>query len=164
MGPGRQYLHLELRPKAKERPRVTRSGSHTYTPKATLAAQALIQGAWLEWHGRHLRTGPLALGCIFQYGKPPAIDIWLDDSSFNLGPLLADMLRHLTALGLHGSVDFVEGLADMDNLDKLVKDALQGVAFENDGQVTAEILLKVRVTPWSQKRSPRRSRTPTSSP
>ena len=119
-----RVLVIPGRPVPKARPRVvTQDGrSRTYTPEATRAAEELIRGAWLESHGRDPLAGPVGVKLTFSYGVKPHTRIQvfpLSDSPYE---------------GVD-SIEWEAGWADVENLAKLVLDALEGVAYHNDRQV-----------------------------
>lgn len=97
---------IEGRPKPKERPRVTRGG-RTFTPKATLEAEALIRQAY----DGPLFEGPVAITTMFRPDK--TLVLIGDEEWWGTSPLRGDI----------------------DNYVKTVLDGLQGVAYENDRQV-----------------------------
>lgn len=104
------------RPKPKERPRGSkRFGGRTYTPRTTLDAQKEIAEAYEgPWF-----EGPLSLSLVFSPKETQVVIQTID----------ADNKSALRS--------------DLDNLVKLVGDALQGVAFENDKQVHKIVAVKV---------------------
>ena len=98
-------LQIPGEPVPKARPRVTKTG-HAYTPAKTRAAEHEIALAWQrEYPGIRL-TGPLYVEMVFNM-KPPQ------------GKHPAHVMKR----------------PDIDNLQKTVLDALNGVAYEDDKQV-----------------------------
>jgi len=102
--------------RGKQRPRLTRSG-HVYTPKETRDAEAgITRLASVAMAGRDLLTGPVSLN-IFMVIEPPKSTPkrrreWMIEKSLP-----------------------VAKKPDLDNIAKLVGDALNGVVFEDDSQV-----------------------------
>lgn len=104
------------RPKPKERPRGSRrNAGRTYTPKTTLEAQKAIA----EQYNGPWFEGPVKLQLVFSPNETQIVIESIDPD--NKSPLRSDL----------------------DNLIKLVGDALQGVAFENDKQVHSILARKV---------------------
>ena len=100
-------------PKAKERPRSTRTG-HTYTPAATRKAEALLASAFREEVGE-LWT---------PYDSPLSVEMefWNDHVVLRIEEVEAYTQRKLRG--------------DTDNYMKTVGDALNGVAWEDDRLIT----------------------------
>lgn len=114
---GRLAFVVDGEPIAKGRARSTRSGHH-YTPKKTQEAEAhvrYIAQSTIGLSGYVVQQDvPLAMSCCFMLTKPKS------------GP---------NAKRADG-----EGCTkkpDLDNLVKLVKDALNGVAYDDDSCITA---------------------------
>jgi len=102
-------------PTAKGRPRFVRATGHIYTDAATEFAEQTIAGAAAkEMDKRPLLDGALHLHAVFYFPRPKG---------------------HTNARQAHplGHLMFVR--PDVDNLLKLVKDALKGVVYRDDGQV-----------------------------
>jgi len=92
-------------PKAKQRPRVTRTG--TYTPKETVIAEGIIALLWL--HQRQpIFTGPVSVTLEFYNGN--------------------------------------KRRRDVDNMAKLVLDALNGHAYTDDYLITRLTVSKIATT------------------
>ena len=108
--------------RGKQRPRLTRSG-HVYTPKETRDAEAGITKLASEaMAGRDLLTGPVSLN-IFMVIEPPK------------------SMPKRRRQWLIENRCAVTKKPDLDNIAKLIGDALNGVAFEDDSQV-AELWVK----------------------
>lgn len=107
------------RPQPKQRPRVvrTRSGAAiTYTPDKTRTAERQIAAEWTEAHGRTPLSGHLTIDMTFGMPIPTS---W-------------SKTRQAQADG-----DYHSGRPDIDNLVKTVLDALNGIAYSDDGQVAS---------------------------
>lgn len=99
-------IRIPGEPVPKERPRFARRTGHAYTPEKTKQAEKEIAYMWkLEHPGVKLK-GPLFLEMVFNL-KPPK--------------------------GPHGP--YPTKRPDIDNLEKLITDALNGVAYEDDKQI-----------------------------
>lgn len=92
-------------PEVKQRPRVTRGGKRTFTPKDTLDAERIIADTFRLLYPDWKPTDkPVRLKCEF----------WLPDGKRK----------------------------DLDNLGKLVMDALNGIAYLDDSQIVETIFKK----------------------
>lgn len=105
------YLRIPGEPVAKQRPRFSRG--RTYTPQATLDGEARIQAAALRAEVEKI-DGPVKLSCSFIYEPPKS---W-------------SKKKRAEAMGAWKTTR-----PDRDNLEKLVADALNGIAYDDDGQV-----------------------------
>lgn len=107
------------RPQGKGRPRYTVRGGRVmaYTPASTKAYEEKIRQAWMEQDGRCFGTLPLALILRAYYPTP---------SKAHKSEREAMLAGHVP----------VVGKVDLDNLLKAVMDSLQGVAYDNDCQIT----------------------------
>ena len=102
---------------AKGRPRATRTG-RMFTPAKTASAEAFIRHLATDaMANRPPMTGPVAL----------AVEV--------IVPVPASWARKKKAAALAGEIHPI-GRPDLDNLAKLVSDALNGVVFVDDAQVT----------------------------
>lgn len=102
----RLVCKVPIKPVAKARPRVTRNG--TYTPAPTRQAEADIRTYWLREHRHSFASDvPLRLD----------VTVWLPR------PKSVKRAKPVTR-------------PDEDNYLKLCQDALIGVAFHDDGQIT----------------------------
>lgn len=116
-------LHLPGNPVAKGRPRATKTGG-VFTPAATRKAEDTIVGramAQVEAFAADVRaslpfTGPLAVTVVFAMPVPSS---W-------------SQRKRIAALG--GSLSHTSK-PDLDNLFKLVADALNGIAWVDDSQI-----------------------------
>jgi len=99
-------LTIPVRPKAKGRPRAGKYGM--YTDKATREYEALIKQAWVDAGGPKFE-GPVTLTLTFHKDHVDAMVTETQETS-----------------NLRG---------DVDNYVKSLMDGLNGVAYEDDGQV-----------------------------
>jgi len=108
---------IKGRPKGKGRPRFTRTG-HAYTPKTTAAYENLIKQAFVEQiHGDDYKgplKGPLYAIIEAHFRTPNSI------SEKKKGRMWGNPYAKKP---------------DVDNIVKVVLDALNGLAFEDDKQV-----------------------------
>lgn len=103
-------MYVQLKPRVKQRPRLGRRG-RVFTPEATTAAEQAIAKAWRRKFGRRKPLeGPVMLEVDFdKHGQ------WIKVSPID-DP---NVLR-----------------GDLDNYVKLVSDALNGVAYLDDSQIS----------------------------
>lgn len=105
------------KPRGKGRPRTSKFGGQPFTPAATVAAEKEIaQLARLEMRAAPLMTGTVNLRVEAVFKVPKS---WS---------------AKLKAAALSGELEFT-GRPDRDNIEKLVMDALNGVAWIDDAQV-----------------------------
>lgn len=124
-----RVIRVDARPKSKERARITFGAKRTwgYTPAGTKTAQEAIRAEWLKTYGRLPIEGPVGMVVTFRFGHEPCTVI-------QVFPVDRDQ----------GGDPLTEQYADLDNLIKLVKDALQGLAYNNDRQVALLTVTKVK--------------------
>lgn len=101
-------LTIPRRPKAKARPRHTKKGA-VFTPKATLEEERVIREAW-ETTIKEKFEGPVEIHLVY---TPKETIIHIVEAPHGAGTLKGDL----------------------DNYVKLTLDALNGAAWEDDGQV-----------------------------
>jgi Holliday junction resolvase RusA-like endonuclease len=104
-------------PHGKDRPRFDPRTGRTYTPTATVRAEQHIIAAWLE-AGRPVLDGPLRLSIEVALQRPQGH--WLRDGS-------------LSAAG--SRTPWPTRRPDVDNLIKLIADALNGRAYRDDALI-----------------------------
>ena len=107
--PKRHTQHYKFRPKAKQRPRMSRRG-RAYTPKATHIFETAVAEGWNKRH--RFRD------------KQVGIEIVLDKNEFTVTVFEAEVDVPKSPL-----------LGDIDNYAKSILDGLNGVAFDDDKQV-----------------------------
>lgn len=107
---------VEHKPKVKARPRHTKGG-RVFTPKSTLEQEDIVAGAWADQIGEII-DGPVEVTLVYD---PDSTVIHVTTSPHN-----AKTLR-----------------GDLDNYIKLTLDALNGVAWRDDGQVVRINAVKV---------------------
>lgn len=112
-------MTLEGRPQGKGRPRYTvRAGrAFAYTPASTRAYESSIRQAWIEQDGRSFGSCPVALILRAYYPVP---------SKARKAEQEAMLTRKIP----------VSGKPDLDNVLKVVMDGLNGLAYEDDSQIT----------------------------
>ncbi len=107
---------VDIPPTGKARPRMTRSG-HVYTPKETVEAEKKIAEAFLAAGGKLIPKGK-AVGmevlAFFPIPKSFSMKKWNDAIDGNILPTKKP---------------------DADNILKLVADALNGIAYDDDAQI-----------------------------
>jgi|TARA_R110000787_G_scaffold62483_2_gene141282 Holliday junction resolvase RusA-like endonuclease len=109
-------IRIQRRPKVKARPRHTKSGK-VFTPKGTLDEEREVAAAWQQAKGT-LFKGPVEVHLAY---TPAETILTVQESPHN-----ARTLR-----------------GDLDNYVKLTLDALNGVAWDDDGQVVRIYAVKV---------------------
>lgn len=112
------HIFLDVMPTPKSRARVTKSG-HAYTPASTKKAQQDIQLLLKSYMNRNqiLTTPkPVFVKMIFNYPIPRKIT----DSDKLLGDL---------------GMFYKSSRPDLDNLAKLVADAMNGIVYFDDSQI-----------------------------
>lgn len=109
--------------RGKQRPRMTRRG-HVYTPEATRLAEAEVARLGREAMGdRPLLTGPVTLGVIVYTAPPKSVS------------------KAVRAAMLAGEV-LPTKKPDLDNVLKLIADALNGIVYVDDCQIVQLWVLK----------------------
>ena len=116
---------VEGKPVGKARPRFTRRG-FAYTPEKTVRYEAAVRAACIEAmraQGVYKRVGvPLAIKCAFFFEPPKS---WSKKRRTEAGDLAP-----------------YDQKPDGDNLLKIVKDALNGVAYDDDKRICSETATK----------------------
>lgn len=103
-------MYVQLQPRVKERPRMTRRG-RAYTPERTTLAEHAIAAAWKRKFGRRKPLeGPVRLEVDFDKKGQWITVTPIDDKNVLRG--------------------------DLDNYVKLIGDALNGVAYLDDKQIS----------------------------
>ncbi len=114
-------LTIPGEPVAKGRPRVTRYG--TYTPEKTKNYETLVKELYFMEHGQTLLEGELS------------IDI---KAYFRIPKSASKKRKRLMASGDMRPVK----RPDWDNVGKIVTDALNGVAYDDDSQIVSATVEK----------------------
>ena len=116
---------VEGKPVGKARPRFTRRG-FAYTPEKTVRYEAAVRAACIEAmraQGVYKRVGvPLAIKCAFFFEPPKSWSKKRRTEAADLAPY--------------------DQKPDGDNLLKIVKDALNGVAYDDDKRICSETATK----------------------
>lgn len=112
---------MPLRPKAKERPR--HRGSIAYTPKATKEYEEAVRHYYERDCGLPPTDKPVIVTFMFNFAVPQSAG------------------KAEKAKKMMGACPY-SARPDLDNIEKAVMDALNGVAFLDDAQVIAKISLK----------------------
>lgn len=115
------------RPVGKERPRVTRGGLHSYTPKKTKTYETAVQvHAKAAGAREQPRAVAVGLDVVAVFPFPRA---W--------GRARRDEGETVYRIAYRAGLQAIAKITspDEDNILKAVQDALQGVAYEHDGQV-----------------------------
>lgn len=114
---------VNIEPIGKARPRMTRNG-HVYTPKETVEAERAIATAYKRYKGGKAEKG-----------VPVSIDVY---AYFRIASSWSEKRK---AAAMDGQIKPTKK-PDADNILKLVADALNGVAYEDDAQVVDVSLQK----------------------
>ena len=121
---GAVIFFVEGQPQGKARPRFTRTG-HPFTPKKTVVYEERIRDRFLEANGKKLPADcyvSISIRAVFEIPKSYTKQRKADCAS---------------------GIERPAKKPDADNITKAVLDALNGVAYDDDKQVTS-----VRCTKW----------------
>ncbi len=116
-------------PKGKARPRIVRNHGkvHSYTPNATVAYEELVRIRYLQAEGGTIKLqGPIEIIITAGFPIPKSASIRKREQ----------MLR--------GEI-LPTKKPDCDNIEKIVCDALNGIAYRDDAQITEAHVRKVYV-------------------
>jgi len=120
-----EYIYTKVQ--GKQRPRVTKHG--TYTPKQTVQSEKLIR----EFIAKRMDKDKLSA-----ITKPGAVDL---DIIF-----VREVPKHFSkknrTLALNGDLVPIRK-PDMDNQEKTVLDALNGLAYDDDSQIVSKTTSKI---------------------
>jgi len=120
-------LKIELvipgRPMGKQRPRVMRNG-HTYTPDKTVNYETLVKQLYIEKYFQKQLEGPIR-ATITAYMYIPK-----SESKKRKRKMLANEILPTK-------------MPDWDNIGKIITDALNGLAYEDDKQIVDARVVKV---------------------
>lgn len=104
-------------PQGKGRPRFSRNGHHTYTPKKTTDYENLIKRCYLEQSNYKIPINvPVRISILAVFSMPK------NTSKANKLHMILKKIRPCKK-------------PDGDNIEKAVLDALNGIAYEDDRQV-----------------------------
>lgn len=110
--------------RGKARPRMTRAG-HTYTPDSTVIAENAVRDAWVAAGRPSFGEAPVGVS-ISVFTVRPKVHFKRDGS--------------LSAAGLRAVYPVKK--PDLDNVVKLVCDALNGLAWRDDSQVGTLMVMR----------------------
>ena len=108
-----KVLFVEGEPVPKARPRMGKNTKRAYTPRKTKNAERMIRAAWIAENGAEPEEGPVQVFITFRY---PPLARW---AKWKKEQRIPKPTR-----------------PDIDNLAKTVMDALNGIAYKDDNQVT----------------------------
>lgn len=113
------------KPFAKQRPRASRRGNFTrvYTPKDTINYESLVKYTYYEKYGDLKLDGPLQTEITGIFTPPKSISKKKEQLMLN------NEIKHTKK-------------PDCDNMAKICLDALNGVAYDDDSQITDLIVHK----------------------
>ncbi len=114
---------IPMKPVAKARPRLTRSG-HVYTPKKTTDAEKIV-ALYARKAIKEPLDGPVWMSVEFTFKMPKS---W-------------SKKKKELAKTVEGT-QYKCGRPDIDNLFKLIADALNGMAYHDDAQIVMLSALK----------------------
>jgi len=114
-------FEVEGKPQGKARPRVTRHGA--YTPAKTRAYEKAVAAAYRAQTGTYFGEAQLSV-MVFAYFEPPK-----------------SVSKKKRAAMLDGTIKPTVK-PDADNVAKAVCDALNGIAYRDDAQITTLIIRK----------------------
>ena len=116
-------LVIPGRPMGKQRPRVMRNG-HTYTPDKTVNYETLVKQLYIEKYFQKQLEGPIR-ATITAYMYIPK-----SESKKRKRKMLANEILPTK-------------MPDWDNIGKIITDALNGLAYEDDKQIVDARVVKV---------------------
>jgi len=114
---------IDGKPQGKQRPRVTRGGRHSYTPKETKDYQKKVIKSFIDSEGLNLGSVPIKvkMDCYYQIPK--------------------SMPKYKRKMVVEGSL-FPLVKPDVDNVAKCVLDGLNGHAYKDDSCVVELVVSK----------------------
>lgn len=112
-------------PMGKQRPKFSRAGNfvRTYTPKETVNYEQWVKMCYKQAGGEHLGSGPIAIMLNVYYKIPKSF---------------SKKKRHQALDGI--ILPTVK--PDCDNVLKIICDSLNGIAYEDDKQITNVMIFK----------------------
>lgn len=120
-------IELDHVPK-KERPRYSHRNNRVYTPAKTLKDERIIRRAWKLQVGERFKDHATEVRVFISICRPLSKSnpkYWI------------------------GRPDL--GKPDTDNVDKLVRDALNGLAYKDDKQITQSRVVRLPRSPYGKK-------------
>ena len=121
-------------PEGKARPRLGRGG-HTYTPRKTAAYEASVREAFLTEVYKHRPEG-VELGEEIALDGPIRVQVI---AYFRIPKSYSRKRREKILAGK----EFPTKKPDIDNIEKIITDALNGLAYHDDSQIVWCLGLKV---------------------
>ena len=112
----------------KDRPRFDTRTKHTYTPTRTTQDERAIRQAWRDKVGERYKHHATEVRMFISVRRP------LSKSNPKYWAGRPDL-----------------GMPDTDNIDKLVRDALNGVAYKDDRQITQSRVTRLPRVPYGGK-------------
>lgn len=111
------------KPIGKGRPRFARRGKYvgTYSPKKTVEYEKLVKEAYLSHNFKKYETGALKLKIIAEYKPPTSVS----------------KKKQKELIGKYRPIK-----PDIDNITKIIMDALNGLAYTDDNQITLLLVAK----------------------
>lgn len=119
----RLQFEVQGEPKAKARPRVTRSGI-AYTPKNTILYENLVRTSFQQSYPDHV-----PLDCEMQA---------IITAYFSIPKSVSNKKRELMSFGLINPTK----KPDLDNIAKAILDSLNGIAYKDDSQIVSLLISK----------------------
>ena len=141
-----KILVIHREPFPKERPRGTIIAGHVniYTPKKTVAEEKAIAEAWKKEHGLLPYEGPVSVRIVLGMAVPKSTS--MKKKKDMLGRKIRPTVK-----------------PDADNCAKLILDALNGLAYQDDNQIVDLSVRKyytevpkilIKVSEWKMKENP----------
>ncbi|WP_373116429.1 RusA family crossover junction endodeoxyribonuclease [Holdemania massiliensis] len=116
-------FEVQGEPKAKARPRVTRSGI-AYTPKNTILYENLVRTSFQQYYPDHIPIDCEVEAIITAY--------------FSIPKSASQRKKELMNFGLISPTK----KPDLDNIAKAVLDSLNGIAYKDDSQIVSMWVVK----------------------
>lgn len=116
-------LTIPGKPLGKQRPRVMRNG-HTYTPDKTVNYETLVKQLYIEKYFQKQLSGPIK-ATITAYMPIPK-----SESKVRKGKMREGKIRPTKK-------------PDWDNIGKIITDALNGLAYDDDKQIVDARVIKL---------------------
>ena len=116
-------FEVQGEPKAKARPRVTRSGI-AYTPKNTILYENLVRTSFQQYYPDHIPSDCEVEAIITAY--------------FSIPKSASQRKKELMNFGLISPTK----KPDLDNIAKAVLDSLNGIAYKDDSQIVSMWVVK----------------------